>query len=167
MCVPAGVAAAIALAGTAVTAYGQIKAGNAAAQQAQYQASVDRNNAVIAERQAADALERGRVEERQKRIAIERAKGEQRNAFAANNVALDSGSPLDVLEFTEGQGALEQLIIRNNAEREAASFRNQAANFGASAELSLLRGSSERSAGLLSGASTLLGGAARFGSRKK
>lgn len=99
-----------------------------------YQADVDANNQIIQERLANDAVERGKEEERLHRIKIGQLKGQQINAFAKNGVAVDSGSPLDVLSDTAMIGELEALTIRNNAEREAYGYRVNAMNYGASSQ---------------------------------
>lgn len=162
MCEPATIAAIAAVAAAGVATISAVQAGNAANEQAKYQAAVSRNNAVFAERQATDAIKRGKVEEAQRRLQTSKLLGQQRSAFAANNVAIDAGSPLDVLEFTAEQGELDALIIRNNAEREAVGFRFQGTNFRSQAQLDLARGRSAKSAGIASGIGSLLGEASAF-----
>lgn len=166
MCIPAGVIAAISLGTTVLSTAMSISAANqqaaAAQQQSNFQAAVSRNNAILSNQMAADALKRGALEERRQRLRTSKLKGAQRAAFGASNVALDVGSPLDVLEDTAGQGELDALIIRNNAEREAVGFRFQAQNQEASANLSLLRGSASVKAGQTQALSSLIGGATQF-----
>lgn len=100
-------------------AYTQVQAGKAAEKQGEY-------NAAIAENKAVDAKNRGRVEEnRQRRITAAQI-GRQRTQFAANGVALDSGSANDILADTAEIGELDALTIRGNAEREAQYHRSQA-----------------------------------------
>lgn len=161
MCTPAVALVAMAAA-TAVSAYSSIQQGKAANAQAEYQAQVSKNNQVMANYQAEDALRRGKLEERRQRLRTERLKGEQRAAFASNNVALDQGSPLDVLEQTAGEGELDALIIRHNAEREAIARRFQGQNYGAEAEMSLLQGKAAKKAGYIGAASSVLSGASTF-----
>lgn len=111
----------------------QKQAGAAQANAMRYQADVDRNNSIIQERLAKDAIERGKTEEKMHRIKIGQLKGQQINAFAKNGVETDSGSPLDVLSDTAMIGELEALTIRNNAEREAYGYKVQGMNYSASA----------------------------------
>ena len=113
---------------------GDRQAGAAQSNALRYQADVDRNNQIIQERLATDAIERGKEEERMHRIKIGQFKGQQINAFAKNGVTVDSGTPLDVLSDTAMIGELEALTIRNNAEREAYGYRVNAMNYGASSQ---------------------------------
>lgn len=112
----------------------QRQAGAAQANALRYQADVDRNNAVIQDQLAKDAIERGKTEEQMHRIKIGQLKGQQLNAFAKNGVETDSGSALDVLSDTAMIGELEALTIRNNAEREAYGHKLQGMNYSASSE---------------------------------
>lgn len=165
MCLPAATLALIAVgtaaAGTIVSTVGAIQQGKAAKRQADYSAAVSKNNAILAERQAADALSRGRLKERQKRLQLSRLEGSQRAAFAANNVVLNTGSPLDVLEFTAQQNELEALTIRSASEREALGFRTRGANLTAESELFTMAGKQAKTAGFIGGFSSLLGGASQ------
>lgn len=162
MCEPVTIAVIAAVAAAGIGTISAIQGGNAANEQAKFQAAVSRNNAVFAERQAADAIKRGAVEEKQQRLATSKLLGAQRSAFSANNVAIDSGSPLDVLEFTAGQGELDALIIRNNAARSAVGFRFQGSGFSSQSKLDLARGRSAKQAGIASGVGTILAGAGQF-----
>lgn len=127
----------IAIAATAASSVmsyvGQKQAGAAQSNALRYQADMDTNNSIIAERQAQDALDRGRTEEQMHRIKIGQLKGQQVNAFAKNGVETDSGSALDTLSDTAMIGELESLTIRNNAEREAYGYKVQSMNYSASA----------------------------------
>lgn len=143
-----------------LTAYGQIQQGKAASAAATYQAAVDRNNAVIAKHQADDAIKRGEIKEKQHRQLIAQMIGDQTAAFAANNVALDEGSPLDVIADTAMIGELEALTIRYNAEREAQGFLQQEQNLQAQSNLRLLEAENARTGSLLAAGGTVLGTAA-------
>jgi hypothetical protein len=123
-------------------------------QQARYQAAVARNNQIIAERQAQDALRRGDIAEDQQRQKTGLILGAQRAGMAGQGTALDEGSPLDIQGDTAMAGEMDALTIRSNAEREAWGYRAQAANFAAQERLEQNR------AGFLgTGASLLSGGA--------
>ncbi len=123
----------------------QKQAGAAQANALRYQADVDKNNSIIQERLAKDAIERGKTEEQMHRIKIGQLKGQQLNAFAKNGVETDSGSALDVLSDTAMIGELEALTIRNNAEREAYGYRVQGMNYSASAANNRTAASTARS----------------------
>lgn len=125
---------------------GQMQAGKAAQGQAAFQSAVARNNAILAERAAQDALTRGSIQEQLAAGGTARLKGRQRVALAANGVLVDEGSALDITSDTAAKGKFDQLTIRSNAEREALGFRTQGLNFQNDASLSLLRGESAQAA---------------------
>ena len=131
------IAASVAGAGVSIIGQGQ----QAAAQRAslEYQAAVARNNQILAERQAADAEERGKVAERNQRIKSQQLIGRQRAVLASNGVLVDDGSALDITSDTAALGEQDALTIRSNAEREALGFRTQGMNFGAQAGLNSMQ----------------------------
>jgi hypothetical protein len=146
------------VASTAMGAVGSMQQGAAAKGQAAYQAQVMRNNQILAERAAADAEARGKVQERRQAQATKQLIGKQRAIMAGNNVVVDTGSALDITSDTAALGKLEELYIRNNAEREASGFRAQGMNFSANANLADARGKAAGSSALWSAGGTLLGG---------
>ena len=159
MCDPVSMAVA-SFAGTALSAFGQVQAGQQAAAAAEYNAAVARNNQIIADRQAEDALKRGQVAEEEQRRRTRAMAGTQRAALAASGIQLDQGSPVDILSDTAQFGELDALTIRNNAEREAYGYRVQGMNFGAEAGLQQSRAGSAMSSALIGAGGTLLSGAA-------
>lgn len=122
---------------------GQQIAGQAAQDQANYQAQVADNNRVIAERNkqasidaaarsneaAADALAIGRQEETNQRRQTNTVIGRQRAVLASNGVLVDSGSALDLTSDTRAIGEMDALTIRSNAAREALAFQDQSKNY--------------------------------------
>lgn len=129
------VAAAAAVAGAVVGAVGQIAQGQAQAAQAGYQAQVARNNEIIANRNADDALKRYSVEEDKVRQRTAMILGSQRAKLAGQGAVLDEGSPLDIQMDTAGLGELDALTVRSAGEREAYGFRTQGMNYAAQAKL--------------------------------
>lgn len=154
-----GVAAGIAAVGTLVSVAGAIQKGQAEQAQAKYQSAVARNNAILAERQAKDAIERGKIAERNQRIKTAQTIGEQRARLAANGVVVDQGSALALTSDTAQFGELDALTIRSNADREALGFRTQGMNYEADARLSKLRGDQAVTSSYFSAASALFKGA--------
>ena len=150
---------------TAVSAFGQIQQGKAAEKQAQFQAQVARNNAIIAERKAQDAIDRGKVAEAERRQETAQLLARQRASAAAGGVLVDTGSILDIISDTAGLGELDALTIRANAQREATGFRDQAAQFQNDASLTEAAGQNRRRASLINAGGTLLEGGAKVASR--
>lgn len=129
---------------------------------AKYEADAARRNAGLADLEAAGALRRGADAEARHRLQVAQLAGQQRNAFAANGIALDSGSALDVLGDTAALGELDALTIRLNAEREAWGLRAGAAGIGGQAGLASAEASGTTP--WIPGASTLLSSASTFAS---
>lgn len=157
MCIAAA-GAIFSLLGTVVGAIGQMQQMKAQAAMADYQAAVDRNNKIIAERFAKDARARGSEAEARKRLEVKALLGKQRAVMASRNLALDSGSPLDILADTAQLGELDALTTRTNYERDAIGFEAQGMNYAAQAELRSMEADSLRQAAPLMMFGTILGG---------
>lgn len=150
-----------AIGSTLLGAAGAIQQGQAAADAAEYNAKVGEMNAKLSERRARDAIERGAAEEQRKRMEVQKIMGDQRVAAAANGVDLSFGSPLDTIMDTAMLGELDALTIRSNTYREAHDRKVDAANQRAGAELNRMEGRAAKTAGYLSAAGTILGGAGK------
>ncbi len=119
-----------------IVAAGALLSAKSASDQAQaqkdsatYQASVNANNAQIAEWNAESVEDQGRtaVENSQQQTA--QLKGSQRAALAANGVSLGEGSALDILTSTDYMGERDALTIRDNAARQAWGYRTQGQSY--------------------------------------
>lgn len=108
-----------------------------------YQSKVAANNAQIAEWQAQDALSRGAKTEQQQRLKAAQLKSTQRATMAARGVALDEGSPLAILDDTDFMNELDVSTIRDNANKEAWGYRNQAAGMTSDASMLASRANAE------------------------
>ncbi|MDX9690533.1 MAG: hypothetical protein RBT70_08775 [Alphaproteobacteria bacterium] len=162
MCTLAAAAIGATVLSTGMTMYGQYQQGRAQQSQMNYQAAVDRNNKIISDRAAEDAIKRGQAEEEKHRRQVQQVKAQQRVGFAARGIDLGSDNVLDTLSDTAMFGELDALTIRNNAAREAYGYQVQGMNYEASAANKVLAGKNARSAAntgmfttLLSGASTV------------
>jgi hypothetical protein len=151
----------LAIGSTIVGAAGAIQQGQAASAAAKYNAQVGEMNAVLAERRAKDAIERGAAEEQRKRQEVAKIKGQQVAAMAANGVDLSFGSPLDTIVDTAVLGELDALTIRTNANRESYEHKVDAVNKRAGAELNRMQAKSALQGGYLSAAGTVLTGAGK------
>jgi len=158
LCEIATLSAVAGIVGTGVSALGAIQQGQAQSQAAKYQAGVDRNNTILAQRAAKDAIERGAEAEATQRRKNTVLLARQRAAVASSGIELGTGSPLDILGDTAQFGELDAQTIRSNAEREAMGDRAKASNFQASAGLNDMKASSASTAGFIGGASSLLSG---------
>lgn len=129
---------------TATGAWSQYQQGRAQDKRMQYQA---REQDIRADR----IQYRGEWEEKRLRQEGARIKGKQRTAYAAGNVQVDTGSPLDILAGTDFEIERDAAMIRYNAEAEADAARSQAGLYRAA-------GKTARSDSLLSAGSTILTG---------
>jgi len=149
----------LAIASTVIGGAGAIYQADASSKASRYNAQVMEMNAVLSERRAKDAEERGAREEQQKRLEIAQLQGRQRAAMSANGVDLTFGSPLDTMIDTAYLGELDALTIRRNAAHEAYDFRVDAVNGRADAALSRSNADNALMGGYLNAAGTVLGGA--------
>ena len=157
MCVAAiGIIASVASA--AVGAMGAMQQANAAAASANYQAQVNQNNAILADRAAEDARKRGDAELAEHRRKVAQMQGKQVAAMAANGVDITSGSPLNILADTAQMGELDAATITNNAEREALGYEAQGMNFRAESQLNRANAKSAKTASYISAAGTVVSG---------
>lgn len=173
-------------AGTATSAYGQVKQGRAAKQQGQAQqgaaeseAQLSDYNASVADLQAIDAEQRGEEEASRYRAGVRGIVGEQRTGFAASGVEAGSGSALDVQADAAFLGELDALTVKTNAAREAWGYKVQATDLRKRAEIQRKEGAFARASGddaaraaKIGAATTLIGGGASlletsYGYRKK
>jgi len=117
-------AAAAMVGGGAVSAYGQMYQGQAAAAAGEY-------NAQLAERNAEDSLVQAKEEERRHRMISRNQLGDMRANIGASGVQVE-GSVLEMLEDSAANAELDSLNIRHQGQSRAVQFRNEArlARFG-------------------------------------
>lgn len=140
----------------AMSAYGQIQAGNAAKSQAGYQAAIQRNNAIRADYAAQDALTRGKEAEKRQRIKGRLLIGQMRAVLGGSGQVIDTGSAGELVIDQSGTNELDALNVRANAAREAYGYRTQAGNFRSQAGLTQLAGNNAASNSKFQAAGTLL-----------
>lgn len=103
--------------------------------QADYSERMSRVNKRLSDMQAEDTLDRGNTQARNVEKQGKQILGSQRANFAAQGIALDSGSAQDIQTETSEMTALDALTVRNNAAREAWGIRFQGAQGVANANL--------------------------------
>lgn len=145
------------IAGAALSARGQIKAGNAAKAAGESQAQQLEFNAQVAELQAADALERGREEEQIFRTQVRQMIGSQRTGFAGQNVDVTRGSATDVTADSAFLGEIDARKIRANAQREAWGYGVSAEDLRLGADVARKGGQAQATAAKWGAAGTVLG----------
>lgn len=113
----------VGVASAAMGAMSSMQQAQAQQDQANYQAQVARNNAIIAQQQADDALLRGRQDEGEYRIQLSGFKGKQRSILAGSGFEANEDDALDILSDTAQIGEVDALKVRNNAQREAYKYQ--------------------------------------------
>jgi hypothetical protein len=108
-----------------VGAAGAYQSASAQKNAAKAQAQIAANNAQSAEWQAQDAKKRGDEAVADQNRKNDQMLGSQKAVLAGRGVALDSGSPLSMLEDTQVFGGIDVGTIRNNANRAAWGFQAQ------------------------------------------
>lgn len=151
------------IAATAVSAAGTIFGGIQQSQMHRYEAGITQNNAIYADRQAADALERGKQAQVDHFRKVAALKGQQTAAFAAEGVDVGFGSPLDVLGDTAVMGMEDAFRLAENANREAQGYRIEAQNYRAQRSASKAAATNTLISTAFDTASTILGGASQVG----
>lgn len=132
--------------GLGVSAVGQY-------QQGQDQKYLARNNAILQQGQADEALRVGVINQNNYRRQLNQFLGRQRATIAANNVQ-DAGSPLALQEDAAAQGEADIANIRNQAALDAWGFKTQAMD-------TLARGRAAETAANVGAFGTLLQAGAR------
>lgn len=152
MCVITGTAAAVigtvlTIASTAVGVVGSIQKGNAEKAQYNYKAQVNKNNAIIANNNAATERQAGLEDSRLQRIKTLQRIGSQQAGMAAGNIDVTQGIALDTVEDTATMGELDALNIQYNAEKRALNYEQQADNFTNQANMDIIAGKNASKAG--------------------
>jgi len=105
------------------------------AKKLQYDAAVQRNNQILAERMAQDALDVGAIEESQHRVRIAQAIGTTTAALAGSGFdATAEDAPVLVGDIA-ATGELEALTIRRNAKARELGLAFEAQNYASQAEI--------------------------------
>jgi len=114
------------IAGTGMQAVGQMNAAEAA------KAAAERN-AQMATMMGHDAQDRGDLEQQRVGRQVSAVRGQQTANMAANGLDLSGGTPAAVLAQTDYYGLEDQRTTVNNANREAAGYKNRANGYASEA----------------------------------
>lgn len=119
-------------------------------------------NAGSADDSRREAMRQGGENETATRLGTAFMKSKQIAAMGANGVRLDSGSALNRLVSTDYMGEVDANTVRQNAVREAAGYRTQAAGFRNDALMK--RTGAKGISPMLSGLTSLVGSANKVAS---
>lgn len=152
MCHPA-----IAAVGLGLQLLGSQQEAQASATEAGFERAVALSNARVARQAAKDTTIAGHEAEEAYLNRVKGLTGTQRATFGANGVE-QSGTALDVMAESAGQGAADASRIRSNAIREAWGYETEAQNQDARASFAKYAGKAAKRGGILTGGAQLLGG---------
>ena len=159
MCDIATIGIAMTVASTAMSVVGGIQQAGAQRARGRYQRQIAQNNAIVAQRQAAAAIQIGEQQAAVQQFEARALAGRQRAAFAANGVVVDDGTAINVVEGTLDRGVTNAQIARANAQRQALGFSTQAQNFLQQGFLSEVTGRQQSQASLITAGSDAVSGA--------
>ncbi len=141
MCAPTAIVSGIGLIGGLFDTVSGYNAQAAAVEQAkvnaEYSSAINQRNADLAEINAQDALAEGQNKQEEARRKYQASVGDLTAKYGAGNIAISSGTPLDLLaDYTE-LGELEALDIEAKAKRTAQNYLVQAGDYDNQAQIDL------------------------------
>ena len=121
--------------GTILSTAGAYNQAKAQQDQANYQAAVQRNNEIVAERKANDERQLGERQALQQKLRGKQLQSRQLVVMASQGADVTEGSNVDLLSDAAAASALEEEVIRNNSERRAYAHEVTATNHATQAGL--------------------------------
>lgn len=148
-----------AAAGAGIGAFGAEYTAGAKSKALQYQASVAQMNAAIAQQNAKWATQAGEVKAQEAGMQGAARLSQTKAIQSASGLNVNTGSAVDIRASEADLGKFNESTIRSNAAREAYGYRAQAAGDVAQAGLDTAAARTTKTAGDISAAGSLLGGA--------
>lgn len=142
-----------------VQAISSIAGGEAASSNANYMAQVAKNNAVIAQQNAAYAGQAGSEAATNESLKGAGTGARIKTSQAANGVDVNSGSAVNVQESQREASSLDTAQTMNNALLKVYGYQTVASNETAQAGLDTAEAGQDETAGFLKAGGSLLGGA--------
>ena len=119
--------------GTFASVAGSYSSSQIQRDQLNYQAAVDRNNAIIRDRQAQDVIKRGEQKARDKKLLTKAQESRALVTLAGQGGDVTAEGDVNLLSEIPERGKLDEQRIRNNAAREANAILADASNIRANA----------------------------------
>ena len=148
---------------TTMSVVSNIKQSKATQAQYNYQAEVEKQNAKIANENAAQERQSGLEEARLQRMKTLQAIGSQQVAMGANNIDVTQGTALDTIEDTAQMGELDALMVQYNSERTAQNYEQTANNYLNQSNLDKMAAQNVKSVRGWNTAATIAGGLGDLG----
>ena len=154
----------VAVISAAAGGYSAVASGNAQRAAASAAAEQEEENAKIAQQQANQAVDQGEAQKNAIRLKLAEMRAQGRTGYAAGNVALGAGTPVDYESDLDYRTRIDLDTIDTNTNLAAWGYKVQALNHVNSAAASAAQGANAQSAGYWAGASSLLSGASKVAS---
>lgn len=138
-----------------VGAVGSLVGGIASGNAANYQAKIAENNAVIARQNAAHSAAATASQTEQAGLKARAQSAGVRAGIAANNLDVDTGSPVDVQTSQREIGALDTETVANRGAEEVYGYQSQAVGYQAQSKLDRSEAGSDYLGGVLKAAGGL------------
>lgn len=148
-----------AVAGGGIGLLGSLFSGGAQKNAYNYQAQVAANNKVIADRNAQYAVASGETEAQISGMKTRAQIGGITAAQGASGLDVNSGSGVAVRESEAEIGSFNQMMIRANARKQAYGYEVEGMNQQAQERMSRQAGKNAMTAGIIGGASSVVGAA--------
>ena len=151
----------MAVAAAAVTAGGQIHAGQAANAQGKYAQNVAEQNAKMEERSRADAISRGETDQLRHYRKVAQSLGEARVRNSAAGLDVSFGSAFNLENDIALIGYEDSGTLAENTRREVMGYDMNAINQRTEGKAARMRGKAAQTAGYIGAAGTILGAASQ------
>lgn len=155
MCLPA---AAIAIIAAGAQAAGTLVQGYSAMQQGNYEAAVDKQNAVLAHNAANESIKQGQVEARDFYRKVGQVKGQEAASMAANGIELGYGSANRIEQDTQMQANEDASTLYKNINERTKGFAIESGNYLMDAKAKKQQGLAAFVGSAFGAASSALGG---------
>ncbi|MFN0183036.1 MAG: hypothetical protein ACKVQR_04370 [Aquabacterium sp.] len=154
----------LAAASAGISAVSSIMGGFQQSNAAEAQAAADRRNAAQSRVNAGVALNASEAEAQRSEQQTRRRAASAANQLGASGVDPGFGSPLDVLADISAEGALDTQIQRWKGTNSARGYLDQGQQYDTQAAVAQDKAGDYITGGFISAGTSLLGGAARYGS---
>lgn len=166
MCLPA-LAVPLAIAGSVVSAAGQLSQGAAAKSQANAEASVAKQNAGLEIEAAHDSVQQGKDDARDFWRDVSTTKGQQVAAMAANGIDIGYGSAQRLQDDTQMVAEEKASTLYKNSQQRTRGHYITAQNYVQQGKAAKARGKAAMIGSVFGAASSIMGGLSQAGSMMK
>ena len=165
MAFAAPLALAAGIVGGGISAIGQVEAGQATANAANYQAAVASNNAIIEGQNAVYAEKAGNVAATNQSLKGAQVAGKIKAGQGASNIDVNTGSAKAVQAGQRVASNLDTATVLNNSELAAYGYRTKAVSDTAEAGLDTLKGQQATEGADIGAVGSLLSSASSLGGK--